>query len=91
MGYYVINQSNMFWDEKKQNWSNGPLLWHNYLPIKTIVNIAFPENHHRGFLQKYWNWRFISPDCLGRVLAEHAITKKSMIEIIDKHNYDIWE
>lgn len=91
---YVILDTDNFWCPTETD-NNGKITGGTRIPEPALWPIRYPKgwakNHkYKKKYKKQATWRAIRPETLGRVLAERAITKKRMIEIIDKHNLDVW-
>lgn len=90
MGYCIIYDWGKFGSAKDDSdevsetkivYQNNP--WHD----SKIIN---PHWHGIGKdINEYW--RVVDEKHVGAILAEHVITKKSLVKIIDSHKYDIWE
>lgn len=95
--YYIVNDRNEFFKGYKHNndWLDKPHIyrvnpWVNLVgeTWKSMIKIHTEEMPQ--YMREEVPWRIIKAEHLSRIQAEHAITKKDFVSIIDKYNLDIW-
>lgn len=96
MGYYVLDDTKFWIDNNTAHslgytsggWTDKPVEMASISPRDWLNHDIFVRS--KEYIRARLEWRIIKAEHLGVILAEHAITNKSKIEIIDKHDYDLW-
>lgn len=86
MGYYIVSNDNYFWSYTSLNtrdggnWREAPYKF----PVNPIIRQRNTTNDDlKGDMTSH-GWRMFHDSHLPRVMAEHAITKKNFVDIVDK-------
>lgn len=96
MGYYLVNNydqiggGNVFWDQLADG-GEGKWTAEPYLYSSNPLQIFRSGQIRSKLIAQELPFRVFKSEHLAHILAEHAITKKPYSEIVDKHDYGVWE